>query len=70
MVKRYPIKKFALKVKMRCDYYPDTHRRCTNRATIIKVSSEDEGKTVYAYCADCFRDYQVRQRERRKMERE
>ena len=55
---------------MRCDYYPDTRRRCTNRTTIIKVSSEDEGKKVYAYCADCFRDYQVRQKERRKMEGE
>ena len=67
MVKRYPIKKFTLNIKMRCCYSPKPYKRCNNVATIIKAFDRGKGKTVLAYCESCFKDYQVRERERRKM---
>ena len=63
--RRYPVKKFILKVKMRCDYYPDPYKRCSKIATIIKLSDEKEGKSVIAYCADCFKDFEEREGERK-----
>jgi hypothetical protein len=67
LAKRYPIKKFTLNVKMHCCYSPKPYKRCNNAATIIKAFDIGEGKTVLAYCGSCFKDYQVRQRECRKM---
>ncbi len=65
--RKYPIKKLTIKVKMRCDYYPDSHKRCTNVAKIIKISKSDEGKRIYTYCEKCFKDYKLRENERRRM---
>jgi hypothetical protein len=65
--RKYPIKKFTLNVKMRCDYYPDTHKRCTNVAKIINISKSDEGKRVYTYCEECFKDYKLGEKERRRI---
>ena len=60
------MKRVVLKVKMRCDYYPNLYTRCTNTATTI-VADKEEGKSVFAYCSDCFKNYQEREQERRKM---
>ena len=62
--RKYPIKRIVLKVKMRCDYYPNLHTRCTNMATII-VADKKEGKYVFAYCPEGFKNYQEREQERR-----
>ncbi len=64
---KYPIKKVAIEVKMRCSYYPDGYKRCTNVATIVKDSNIGEGKQVLAYCESCFRDYQIENKEQRRM---
>ena len=64
--RKYPIKRVVLKVKMRCDYCPNHHTRCTNMATRI-VADKKEGRYVFAYCPDCFKNYQEREQERRKM---
>lgn len=68
MTKRYPTKKFTLKVKMHCCYYPDTHNRCRNTATTIKSFGNTEGYDVIAYCESCLRIISTQKRNAEEME--